>query len=246
MSRMLLPKFFLILCLFTLSGCDTELVSNISERQANEIVALLEQNNIDAQKVKGDKGIFSVRVDKNYMSDSVELLHAYNLPSVDRIEVADQFPADSMVSTPLGEKVRLISSIEQRLGQTIRELDNVTTARVHLSYPIKGDADENPTAPSASVLIIYANTINEAEYIDKIKRLIKNSLSTIQYEDISVVIFRKNNVIRPSKPAPSTPVWAYAIAGVLVVIFVLICAFFGFQRKKIYTSRGDVKQDIQQ
>ncbi|WP_230350789.1 type III secretion system inner membrane ring lipoprotein SctJ [Lelliottia sp. WAP21] len=241
-----LLRFMLFLCLFTLSGCDSELVSNISERQANEIVALLEQNNIDAQKVKGDKGIFSVRVDKNYLSDSVELLNAYNLPSAEHVEVADQFPADSMVSTPLGERVRLISSIEQRLGQTIRELDNVTMARVHLSYPIKGDSDENPAPPSASVLIIYTNAINEAEYIDKIKRLIKNSLSSILYEDISVVIFKKNTVIRPSKPAQSMPVWIYPAGALFVLLFGLICVFFGFQRKKAQTKNDDVIESVQE
>lgn len=235
MIKNLVPKFILFICLFTLSGCDSELVSNLSERQANEIIALLEQNNIDAQKVKGDKGIFSIRVDKNYMSDAVGFLNTYNLPSADHIEIADQFPSDAMVSTPLGEKVRLISAIEQRLGQTILEIDNVTSARVHLSYPITADTNEIIVPPSVSVLLIYKNTVNEAEYIDKIKRLIKNSLSTIKYEDISVVIFKKIDTIRPSKPVQSPPVWVFAVFGLLTVsVFILIILFF-FRRKNITT-----------
>lgn len=233
MIRKLLPRLFLILSLFMLSGCDSELISNLSERQANEVIALLEQHNIDAQKIKGDKGVFSVRIDKNYMSDSIELLNAYNLPSKDRVEIADQFPADSMVSTPLGEKVRLISAVEQRLGQTLRQLDNVTLARVHLSYPISGDSGENSEPPSASVLLIYKNAINEAEYIDKIKRLIKNSLSTIQYENISVVIFKKDDVIKPGKVAPSRPEWIYAVVGVVVMLMGLLLAFFYLYRRKM-------------
>lgn len=239
MSKRLLANLLLILCLFALSGCDTELISNLSERQANEIVALLEQNNIDAQKVKGDKNIFSVRVEKDYMSDSVELLNAYDLPSADHVEIAAQFPADSMVSTPLGEKVRLVSSIEQRLGQTIQELDNVTTARVHLSYPLKGDSDESSTPPSASVLIIYKNVINEAEYIDKIKRLIKNSMSTIQYEDISVVVFKKGDVIRPSRPAQSTPSWIFALSGIVVILVAAGASMFYFYRRKTTAKASD-------
>ncbi|POT59516.1 EscJ/YscJ/HrcJ family type III secretion inner membrane ring protein [Citrobacter amalonaticus] len=239
MIRKLYPRVFLILCLFILSGCDSELVSNISERQANEIIALLEQNNIDAQKIKGDKGVFSVRVDKGYMSDSIELLNTYNLPSADHVEIAGQFPSDSMVSTPLGEKVRLISAIEQRLGQTIQELDNITTSRVHLSYPLKGDSDESLIPPSASVLLIYKNAINEAEYIDKIKRLIKNSLSTIQYEDISVVIFKKGDAIRPSKAAQSTPEWVFAVAGLLAVSVCVFFALFLFRQRKTIAHAKD-------
>ncbi len=235
MIKNLVPKFILFICLLGLSGCDSELVSNLSERQANEIVALLEQNNIDAQKVKGDKGIFSIHVDKNYMSDAVDLLNTYNLPSAEHIEIADQFPSDAMVSTPLGEKVRLISAIEQRLGQTILEIDNVTSARVHLSYPITADTNENIIPPSVSVLLIYKNTVNEAEYIDKIKRLIKNSLSTIKYEDISVVIFKKIDTIRPSKPVQSTPVWVFAVFGLLTVSVLILIVLFFFRGKNITT-----------
>ncbi|MBJ3591419.1 type III secretion inner membrane ring lipoprotein SctJ [Salmonella enterica subsp. enterica serovar Saintpaul] len=235
MIKNLVPKFILFICLLALSGCDSELVSNLSERQANEIVALLEQNNIDAQKVKGDKGIFSIRVDKNYMSDAVDLLNTYNLPSAEHIEIADQFPSDAMVSTPLGEKVRLISAIEQRLGQTILEIDNVTSARVHLSYPITADTNENIVSPSVSVLLIYKNTVNEAEYIDKIKRLIKNSLSTIKYEDISVVIFKKSDTIRPSKPVQSIPVWIFAVFGLLTVSVLILIVLFFFRSKNITT-----------
>lgn len=242
MIRKLLAKFLLIASLFTLTGCDTELISNVSERQANEIIALLEQNNIDAQKIRGDKGVFSIRVDKNYMSDSVELLTAHNLPSAEDVEIADQFPADAMVSTPLGEKARLISAVEQRLGQTIRELDNVTTARVHLSYPLEGNSDAQALPSSVSVLIIYKNAINEAEYIDKVKRLVKNSISNIQYENISVVIFKRTDTIKPSKPAPSTPSWLVIAAGLLIVILCAIFVIFIFSFKEGKLARKPKQQ----
>ncbi|EMF0717719.1 type III secretion inner membrane ring lipoprotein SctJ [Citrobacter freundii] len=240
----LLPKFFLFVCLFALSGCDSELVSNLSERQANEVVALLEHNNIDAQKVKGDKGVFSIRVDKNYKSDAVNLLNTYNLPSAEHIEIADQFPSDAMVSTPLGEKVRLISAIEQRLGQTILEIDKVTSARVHLSYPISGDNDENIVPPSVSVLLIYKDSVNEAEYIDKIKRLIKNSLSTIKYEDISVVLFKKSNSIRPSKVVQSTPVWAFAGFGLVTILLCILFIVFFFRRRNNNAITQNSNRDL--
>ena len=145
-----------------------------------------------------------------------------------------------MVSTPLGEKVRLISAIEQRLGQTIRELENGTVARGHLSYPIIGDSNEATEPPSASVLLIYKNAINEAEYIDKIKRLIKNSLSTIQYEAISVVIFKKSDSIRPSKSTQSTPEWIFAAIGLLVVLLCISLVWLYTYRRK---TAAQIKDD---
>lgn len=67
-------------------------------------------------------------------SASVELLGIYNLPSRPRVEIAQMFPADSLISSPLAEMSRLYSAIEQRLEQSLMTLEGVTSAQVHVSY----------------------------------------------------------------------------------------------------------------
>nr|WP_318383156.1 type III secretion inner membrane ring lipoprotein SctJ [uncultured Enterobacter sp.] len=226
-----ISKIVLLLTLMVLSGCKSELISNVTERQANEIVSRLQQNNIDAQKVKGEKGVFSVSVDPDYMSTAIELLNTYNLPSNDRVEIAQQFPADAMVSTPLGEKARLISAIEQRLGQSLLELANVTSSRVHLSYPTQGDDNEGENGNTASILVIYEDKVNEAEYIDKIKRLVKNSMNNINYENISVVLFKKSAPIKVSKAPTAKADWLYGVLGLLSAMVVILIGYLLFSFK---------------
>ncbi|OON41078.1 EscJ/YscJ/HrcJ family type III secretion inner membrane ring protein [Izhakiella australiensis] len=224
------PAFLLALMVFLLTGCNSELISQLSERQANEVVAMLEKHNIDAAKQKSDKSTFSVQVSPDVLSEATALLISYNLPSADDVEIAQQFPADAMITTPLGEKARLISAIEQRLGQTIRQLDYVSSARVHLSYPFTDDNAVN----SASVFILYRGKVNQDEYISKIKRLVKNSVQGISYENISVVMFEQNAPVRITPADNSSVPKLYLLFGFLfaAVLIALLAGVLLNQVKK--------------
>ncbi|MDD0364094.1 EscJ/YscJ/HrcJ family type III secretion inner membrane ring protein, partial [Shigella sonnei] len=50
-------KGFILFLLLMLIGCEQreELISNLSQRQANEIISVLERHNITARKVDGGK-----------------------------------------------------------------------------------------------------------------------------------------------------------------------------------------------
>lgn len=231
-------RFFMILTFFLLSGCKSELISNVTERQANEVIALLQENNIDASKLKGEKGVFSVNVEQAYMNRAIELLNTYNLPSSEKVEIAQQFPVDAMVSTPLGEKARLISAIEQRLGQSMLLLENVTSAKVHLSYPIEDDSDEPSNPRTASVLIIYENTIDEAEYTEKIKRLVKNSMNDINYENISVVLFKRKTAMDVSTTHSffDDKPFSYLVLLLAFLIAILSISFLLYKKEAIMSK----------
>ncbi|MBE5251929.1 type III secretion system inner membrane ring lipoprotein SctJ [Mixta mediterraneensis] len=232
MIRKLGSALLLVMMVFLLSGCNNELISQLSERQANEIIAMLEKHNIDAIK-KSDKKSFSVQVKPEFLSEATELLISYNLPSADNIEIAQQFPADAMITTPLGEKARLISAIEQRLGQTLRQLEQVSSARVHLSYPLEKENNIN----SASVFIIFRGKLNEDEYTSKIKRLIKNSVPDISYEDISVIMFEQSEPVRITRSDNGFLSDVYGVIGCLLGgILVLLVGLLLIQIKKKHYS----------
>lgn len=221
-------KAALLLLVFLLCGCNEKLVDQLSERQANEIVTLLASNNIDAFKVDSGKGKYSIQVSSESLASATVLLTAYNLPSADDIEISQQFPADAMVSTPLGEKARLISAIEQRLGQSLQELEHITSARVHLSYPGISPENNDSSSMVASVLITYQGTIDETAYTDKIRRFIKNGLQDMHYENISVVMFRQSTPLKLVSIKPSYPVWGYTviIASSVILLFLILIGVF--------------------
>jgi type III secretion protein J len=73
-------KTALLLLIFLLCGCNEKLADQLSERQANEIITLLESNNIDAFKVDSGKGKYSIQVSSESLASATVLLTAYNLP----------------------------------------------------------------------------------------------------------------------------------------------------------------------
>lgn len=65
------------------------------------------------------KGLYKINVAKEDLSAAVQLLQEYQLPSQERLEIAQLFPANVLVNSPQIEKARLISGIEQRLEQSL-------------------------------------------------------------------------------------------------------------------------------
>ena len=188
----ILTKIILIaFCLF-LAGCEQELYKSLNQRQANEILATLQQANIPADKRDEGKGSYTVLVDKNDFAAAVGILKAHDLPSKERVEISEMFPADSLATSPRSEKARLNSAIEQRLEQSLLVLPSIVQARLHISYDVEGGAGRAQAAPShVSVLVVYQNSDDETVLINQIKRFLKNSLSTVNYDDISVVLAKK-------------------------------------------------------
>lgn len=176
------------LLLAFLLGCQSELVNGLSQRQANETLALLLRNGIDAKKQDVGKGRFRIDVDREDFADAVRLLDKYQLPSRDDIAIADLFPADSFVNSPTTERARLISGLEQRLEQTVKVVEHVLSARVHISYPMSERVTPDQDL-HVSLMLNYDGALGDAILIQRLKQLIKNSFSSLSYENISVVIF---------------------------------------------------------
>ena len=127
--------FILGISILLLTGCrQQELLKGLEQRQANEVIALLQRNKIDAEKKDIAKEGYRVSVDPKDFSTSVDLLRIYNLPSKPRMEIAQMFPSDSLISSPLAETARLYSAIEQRLEQSLVALEGITSAQIHVSY----------------------------------------------------------------------------------------------------------------
>lgn len=216
-----LCKLLLAAAMFLLAGCSQELITGLSQRQANQTVALLQRYHLDAQKRETGKNRFAVYVEKAQFAEAVSLLDEFQVPSRDNLDIADLFPIDSLVNSPSAERARLISGVEQRLEQTVSLLGNILSARVHISYPLSGDA--SPVKPMrVSVVLIRDVAGDDTLLIQRIKALVKNSLDSIGYDDISVETFYKpTQTVAPSRPAAGAAsleamIWE---AGAAILLF---------------------------
>ena len=147
----------LILAIGLLAGCSRDaLYAHLDEQQANDVVAALLNNGIDAEKVQTSErsSDWQVLIDRRDMPAAVAVLHEAGLPHQSTDNYAQMFKKEGLVSSPLEDKQRFIYAREQELGHTLRQLDGVVDANVYLSIPDKDPMSDKPLSGSASVIII--------------------------------------------------------------------------------------------
>ncbi|HEX7814092.1 type III secretion system inner membrane ring lipoprotein SctJ [Dyella sp.] len=146
----------LALVLGLLAGCSREvLYTKLDEQQANEVVAALLNNGIDADKRPAERGEgWQVVLDRQDMPAAMATLREAGLPHQSVDNVGQIFKKDGLVSSPMEDKQRFIYARQQLLGNTLRQLSGVVDAYVYLSIPDKSPIDDKPPSGSASVVII--------------------------------------------------------------------------------------------
>lgn len=230
----MMKKIYLFLLLILLTGCKEEqLLKGLDQSQANEVIALLQRNNIMAVKQSTAKEGFAVSVNQRDFAAAVDLMAIYGLPRPPDIEIAQMFPADSLVSSPRAEKARLYSGIEQRLAQSLLAIRGVVSARVHISYDIDaGEGSGRKKSIHLSSLLNYDNQITDSSLlVGDVKRFLKNSFEDVEYDNISVVLSKVDNVqrIAPSitpDHSLSPMSWLFIIAMLAMSIVLLIVLIF--------------------
>ena len=73
-------RALVLLAALLLSACEAELYNNLDQRQANEMVATLQQRGIPAQRVAVKGGQYTVVVDKDRFAESITILKDAGLP----------------------------------------------------------------------------------------------------------------------------------------------------------------------
>ncbi len=143
------------------SACRTEIVHELAEPEANEILVLLSESGIHASKEPEEGGreiTWKVIVHPQDAAQATRILQENELPrpKTTGFEIFDQ---GGLIPTATEERAKLLQSISGELSRTLRSIDGVLLARVHINIPETNDlADvkEKPL-PTASVLIKYRN-----------------------------------------------------------------------------------------
>lgn len=191
MRSIYLRTLLVLLCTCLLSACNEDsLLFNLTQEQANQVLAILQQHNILAQKDGNLKAGYTVSVGKSESTAALSIINQYQLPWSADVQIAQAFPDSSIVTSPNAEQARILSLQEQRLEQSLRLIAQVVNARVHVSYPLfNNDNIGQKTVGHVSVLITYKGEVDDNLFISQIKTLIKNSFDDVRYENISVVLF---------------------------------------------------------
>lgn len=170
-------------------GESVDLVGSLSESEANEILATLLQAGIEAEKVPVDDGLVTVQVDSAKVAEALQIMQANGLPREQFTRMGDVFKKEGLISSPLEERARYIYALSQELAETISKIDGVIVARVHVVLPDRTPGTAEIVAPSsAAVFIKYKEAYNLDNVVPQIKRLVTNSISDLNYDNVSVIL----------------------------------------------------------
>ena len=176
---------------------DQALYSKLSERQANEMVAVLLSAGIEAEKISND-GQFSISTPTKNFSAAVRALSAQGYPRDTFDSMGDVFKREGFVSSPLEERARLSHAMSQELANTIASIDGVITARVHLVMPENNPLIDKPQPSAAAVFIKHRADHDLQSQVTQIKALVVNSIEGLAYGNVTVALF-------PAEAMPGGP-----------------------------------------
>ena len=174
--------------LLTACGSKIELLAEVSESEANDVLAVLLNAGIDASKKPGKEGMVSLDVNQSDVAKAIDVMRAEGLPRERFVKMGEVFRKEGMISSPLEERVRYIWALSQELSATVSQVDGVIKARVHVVLPERGSAGDPALPSSAAVFIKHKAGYNLEDVQAQIKRLISNSIPGLSAEKVSVVL----------------------------------------------------------
>ncbi|MFQ1711041.1 SctJ family type III secretion inner membrane ring lipoprotein AscJ [Aeromonas veronii] len=172
-----------------LSGCKVELYTGVTQKEGNEMLALLQTEGIASDKQPDKDGRIKLLVEESDVAQAIETLKRKGYPKESFSTLQDVFPKDGLISSPTEERARLTYAKAQEISNTLSEIDGVLVARVHVVLPEGNEGiSKKPSPASASVFIKHAADIQLDTYIPQIKQLVNNSIEGLAYDRISVVL----------------------------------------------------------
>jgi type III secretion protein J len=205
--------------MLVLTGCQSELYSDLSERQANDVIRALSEVGIASQRAGGGDGKFSVSVDRSDFGTAVTELSARGLPKQDYSSLGTVFSADKLVSTPFEERARFMHALNEELSHSITKIAGVSSAKVHVMIPESEGFRQKTSRPRAAVFIYASPESQVHDDVPKIKNLIVNSLDGMLYENVEVAIFETASTVQvATRTARSNLLFNSSLLLVLVLL----------------------------
>lgn len=233
-----------MLCLFLSACSEQELYGQLTERQANEMVAVLQSAGLSAKKLRKEGQLFAVSTSQDSFARAVEVLRATGYPRDQFDSIGQVFKKEGFVSSPSEEHARLQYAMSQELQNTLSSIDGVVLARVHLAVPERDPLSDKPRVSSASVFIKHRKEVDLSSKIAKIKGLVVNGVQGLPYENVSVEFFPSESlsiISTASDVAPARSEFSQAALSVALIGCLLAAVGGGlwyWQRYRPARERG--------
>jgi type III secretion protein J len=174
--------------LLLLGGCQQELYSNLSEVDANQMLATLTANGISVEKISKGKDGFTIAVDSRDMLRSIALLKDTGYPKSAHTSLERMFENRGIMPSPFEERVRYIYALGEEVAKTLSQIDGVIAARVHIVLPENPELGQPIKPSSAAVFIKHQPGVDLDFFQPQIRRLVSSAIEGLQYDAVTVVL----------------------------------------------------------
>ena len=173
-----------------LQACDIDLYTNLGEREANAMVAVLLRDGVPASRKVQDNGQLAVVVDEKRFAQAMALLEDAGLPGQSFSNMGQVFKSNGLVSSPVQERAQMVYALSEELSHSVSQIDGILSARVHVVLPDNDLLKRVISPSSASVLVRYDPATDINQLIPQIKTLVANGISGLSYEGVSVTAIK--------------------------------------------------------
>ena len=171
--------------LWSHEGAERVLFSNLTERDAAQVVAALDASQIPYSYESGS-GVVTVAADQVHSARL--MLAAEGLPRGAGVGLEMLHESDGMTNSQFMESARYQRSLEIELQRTIASINSISGARVHLAIPRQTVFVRQRTPASASVLLeMHQGRRLEPGQVDAIINLVASSVPDMERSQISVI-----------------------------------------------------------
>ncbi|MDR1528633.1 MAG: type III secretion inner membrane ring lipoprotein SctJ [Puniceicoccales bacterium] len=242
---------FSLFMMLTLAGCGkVDLLSNLPEEEANEIVSLMQQHHVPVVKKPGLELAWTIVLkNSDEFSKAEKILKTNGYPRVQYNTIGQVFQKSGLVASPLEEKARFMYALSESVASTLNKIPGVLTSRVHIVLPENDPYSDADTEASAAIFLTYRVGSSLDESVREIKYLVANSVQGLDYDRVSIALFpvaAEENIttdgnfdtnvsvlgLRMASDAAAKFLTIVIILGVLLLCSIGAAAFFFLESRK--------------
>ena len=220
-------------------GSNVTLFSASTEGEANEVLSVLLDAGIRAEKLTGKEGV-AVLVDAKQVARALDILRSQGLPRERFDGMGQIFRKEGLVSSPLEERARYIYALSQELTNTLSQMDGVLAARVHVVLPERGGVGETATPSTAAVFLKHQIGYTLDALQPQIRKLVTHAIPGLTEDRVSIVLVSAQPSARASdhpfamaslmgfQVAPGSASGLGVMLGVLVLLVIALLGALGY------------------
>lgn len=179
-------------------ACKREVIAHEQpEKEANQIIYLLGQNGIDAEKMKDEASReprYNVSIDYGEKQRALGILQIHNLPMMSADDTLSLFKEGGMIPTNQQERAKREAGIRGDVMNALRKVPRVIDVQASITMPEDNplrDPNEARPKPKAAIILNYLEdgTKSPPLTVEDVQRFVQAALPDVKSSEVSVNMF---------------------------------------------------------